>query len=58
MLSIDAERMRNVDTRNVENLFGMWSGEQAQHIADAAGDANLGDQCSQSAQSQWRMAED
>ncbi|KAL6714470.1 hypothetical protein ACLMJK_007894 [Lecanora helva] len=25
MLSVDAERMRNVDTRNVENLFGMWS---------------------------------
>ena len=26
MLSVDAGRMRDVDTRNVENLFGMWSG--------------------------------
>ena len=46
-----------MDTRNVENLFGMWSGEQALHMADRFRDANLGDQSSQSAQSQWRMAE-
>ncbi|KAK3175149.1 hypothetical protein OEA41_002395 [Lepraria neglecta] len=25
MLSVDAGKMRNVDTRNVENLYGMWS---------------------------------
>ncbi|KAK4692574.1 hypothetical protein P7C71_g4656, partial [Lecanoromycetidae sp. Uapishka_2] len=25
MLSVDPAKMRNVDTRNVENLFGMWS---------------------------------
>lgn len=25
MLSVDAGKMRRIDTRNVENLFGMWS---------------------------------
>ena len=28
VLSVDAGKMRRIDTRNVENLFGMWSGEQ------------------------------
>ena len=27
MLSVDVGRMRDVDTRNVENLHGMWSGK-------------------------------
>ena len=27
LLSIDAGQLHKVDTRNVENLFGMWSGE-------------------------------
>ncbi len=27
VLSVDAGKMRRIDTRNVENLFGMWSGE-------------------------------
>ena len=26
MLSVDAGKMRNVDPRNVGNLYGMWSG--------------------------------
>lgn len=26
LLSVDAEKMQRVDTRNVENLFGMWTG--------------------------------
>ena len=26
LFSVDAEKMQRVDTRNVENLFGMWSG--------------------------------
>lgn len=34
MLSIDAGRMREVDTRNVENLFGMWSGEHTSCATD------------------------
>ena len=28
VLSVDAGKLRRIDTRNVENLFGMWSGEQ------------------------------
>ena len=31
MLSIDAGKMHKVDTRNVENLFGMWTGEWSLH---------------------------
>ena len=27
MLTVDAGKMRRIDTRNVESLFGMWSGE-------------------------------
>lgn len=28
VLSVDAGKMRRIDTRNPENLFGMWSGKQ------------------------------
>lgn len=31
MLSVDAAKMHKVDTRNVENLFGMWTGEISLH---------------------------
>lgn len=27
LLSVHAEKMRRIDTRNVDNLFGMWTGE-------------------------------
>ena len=31
LLSVRPEKMRRIDTRNVENLFGMWTGED--HLA-------------------------
>jgi hypothetical protein len=27
VLTVDVEKIHRVDTRNVENLFGMWTGE-------------------------------
>ena len=31
LLSVRPEKMRRIDTRNVENLFGMWTGKD--HLA-------------------------
>jgi len=42
VLSVDAGKMRRIDTRNVENLFGMWSGEHKRqlHLASKYSDTN------------------
>ena len=58
MLSVDAERLRGVDTRNVENLFGMWSGKTK--FYEPTMKASVTDQVMQSSrnvQSPWKMVE-
>lgn len=64
LLSIDAGKMHKVDTRNVENLFGMWTGEWSLHsprrkrkpLADVG--PRSGKQSSPSVQSPWKTAND
>lgn len=41
MLSVDAAKMHKVDTRNVENLFGMWTGEILLHSNHEASVLNV-----------------
>lgn len=37
LLSVDVGKMSKVDTRNVENLFGMWTGKSPPHLIETNG---------------------
>lgn len=40
LLSVHAEKMRRIDTRNVDNLFGLWTGEDHRALPYAVIDAD------------------
>ncbi len=57
MLKVDVAKMHKVDTNNVENLHGMWSGEISPSATFSSQLLTLSPLKSfQSAQSRWRTA--
>lgn len=61
VLSVDAGKMRSIDMRNMENLFGMWSGKHEANCSSPPGLRILilrVQQSSPSAPIQWKMAND
>lgn len=59
VLTVNAGKMHKVDTRNVENLFGMWTGEAHFNLMACYCQLTLpfSQQSSLDAQNLWKRAE-
>jgi hypothetical protein len=56
IVNLELSSMHTIDTQNVENLFGLWSGMFNSLVAALLHSADPLSQCCPNALAQWKMA--